>query len=268
MKKILYIIVSISLLSATSCRTAKQVATTSLIPPSTEKGFAQPDIRTANFNSLMVRVKMGGNEFSSRASMKIIKDSIIQVSVMPVLGIEAARMNLTPKSVLIINKMNNLYYQADYDSLLVNNGIPARFKDLQAMLLNRLFMVGNQSSSVSELLPNFERTELATGTMLRSNPAKQQSSVRTEFMLDESKMISYCSVSYSQGALRCYYSNFMLQNDILFPFKYKINLAKGGYADQEAEMQINNAEFNKDIKINIANLSNYTRVYSIEELYK
>jgi hypothetical protein len=247
-----------------SCKTTKQI--TGLSQP-TGKQIIQPEIRTANFNNIAVKLNMGGASFSSRASMKIIKDSIIQLSIMPVLGIEAARIDITPKSVLVVNKIQSLYYQTNYDSLLINNNIPFRYKDVEAILLNRLFVVGNPSTATDELLPLFKMTEMADGAMLQNTPVVTKDGAFAEFKLDAQRRIEYCSILYSQLTLRSNYSNFTQQGDVVFPFKYKLQLQYGAQADQ-CEVQINNAEFNKTIKINTTNLSHYKRVDSIDQIYK
>ncbi len=248
-----------------SCKTTKQTATS--VQSATDKQIVQPIIRTANFNNISLKLNTGGTSFNSRASMKIIKDSIIQLSIMPMLGIEAARIDITQKSVLVVNKIQSLYYQINYDSLLINNNIPFRYKDVEAILLNRLFVVGNPITSTDELLPLFQITEMSDGAILQNTPLTSKGSASAEFILDAQRRIGYCSVSFSQLTLRCNYTNFTLQGDVVFPFKYKLQLQNGSQVDQ-CEMQINNADFNKDIKINTTNLSNYKRVDSIDKVYR
>ncbi len=264
MKYSFYIFVLFLSIVFFSCKTTKQAATT---VQSADKQIVQPIIRTANFNNISLKLNIGGASFNSRASMKIIKDSIIQLSIMPVLGIEAARIDITPKSVLVVNKIQNLYYQLEYDSLLISTGIPFRYSDVEALLLNRLFVVGNSSTSTEELLPLFQITEMTDGALLQNTPLTSKGSAPAEFILDALRRISYCSISYSQLTLRCNYTNFTVHGDVVFPFNYKIQLQDGAQVDQ-CEMQINNAEFNKAVRVNVTGLSNYKRVDSIEQIYK
>ncbi|MDR1698514.1 MAG: hypothetical protein LBR75_01635, partial [Prevotellaceae bacterium] len=76
------LIIPILLLFVASCRTVKPTDSLTIKPDkslSTGKiKLNNTSIRTANFSSLSVSLNAGGKSLSSRASMKIICDSIIQ----------------------------------------------------------------------------------------------------------------------------------------------------------------------------------------------
>jgi len=72
---------------------------------------------------------------SFNGQLRIIKDSIIWLSLTPGLGIEAMRLVITQDSVKLINKINNTYFLGDYQEVnrFLNTNID--FDILQAYLL-------------------------------------------------------------------------------------------------------------------------------------
>lgn len=73
------------------------------------------------------------NSFSGQ--IRIRKDSLIWISLTPMLGIEAIRLMITQDSVKLINRLNDTYFIGDYESVnrFLNTNID--FDLLQAVLL-------------------------------------------------------------------------------------------------------------------------------------
>jgi len=73
------------------------------------------------------------NSFSGQ--IRIRKDSLIWISLTPMLGIEAMRLSISQDSVKMINRLNNTYFTGDYE--YVNNFLNTNldFDLLQAFLL-------------------------------------------------------------------------------------------------------------------------------------
>ena len=75
--------------------------------------------------------------------IRMQRDSVIWVSVMALLGMEAVRIMLTPDSLFVINKLENSYVKESLDMLKARFGTDIRFSDIQNMLLgNGLWMLG------------------------------------------------------------------------------------------------------------------------------
>ena len=84
----------------------------------------------------------GEKLFSSHAVLKIIRDSKLQISIQPFAGIEVARIEFTPDSVRMLDRMNKRYV-ADTFAPLGSNVQPAlNFYNLQALFTNRIFLPG------------------------------------------------------------------------------------------------------------------------------
>jgi hypothetical protein len=68
-------------------------------------------------------------------SLRIRKDSLIWVSVVPGLGIEVARLRITPDSVYLVNRLNKTYFAGDYSLLREKFKVDVDFAMVQAILL-------------------------------------------------------------------------------------------------------------------------------------
>jgi len=109
-----------------SCKTVKPVVFHNLKPMSFDSLFHEMQVHEARFNSLNAKVaisykKKGSEGATFRAQIRVQKDSLIWVSIMPAMGIEAARAELTPDSLKLLNRMKKNYILGDYqllDSLL------------------------------------------------------------------------------------------------------------------------------------------------------
>lgn len=75
-----------------------------------------------------------------KAHFRIRVDSVIWVSVNSVGGIEVARALLTPDSIHVIERIENQVWEGNYELLKQLLGFQASFADIQAILLNRLFL--------------------------------------------------------------------------------------------------------------------------------
>lgn len=76
-----------------------------------------------------------GNENSFNGQIRIRKDSLIWISLTPMLGIEAVRLMISQDSVKMINRLNDTYFIGDYEYVnrFLNTNID--FDLLQAFLL-------------------------------------------------------------------------------------------------------------------------------------
>lgn len=254
----------------TSCKTIKPAEVAALPNAQPPKPLSldnikvcDPKIETADFSNITIAFNVNGSSMSTRASMRIVKDSIIQISIQPMLGIEVARVNLTKKGFLLLDKINNRYFTANYDSLLTKVNLQASFYDLQALLLNKIFIVDEPSSAADAMIPKLKKSLYYDGVILRSKPSS--TGIATEFMLDKDSQIKLTTISLPTLVLRCFYSSFTQQAEIIFPFKYRLMLINGPQIN-EAEITVNSVEFNKKVKINTVDLSDYKRVDKIEQI--
>ncbi|MBK8805122.1 MAG: DUF4292 domain-containing protein [Bacteroidales bacterium] len=88
-----------------------------------------------------ISVESGFSKYSFKGTLKIRKDSMIWVSVVPMMGIEAARIVITNDSIKILNRIQNQAILKDMSSIKNYLGIDINYKTLQSLLLNELLFL-------------------------------------------------------------------------------------------------------------------------------
>lgn len=123
--------------------------------------------RQASFDFFASRFSGSANinntHYDISGTIRIRKDSAIYLSLSPFLGIEMARVLITPEEVLFLNRLEGTYYQGDMDRLnrMFNTNID--FHMLQAIL------VGNDFSHFTRDRFSVSRDE---GRLLLRNPER------------------------------------------------------------------------------------------------
>ncbi|MBX2978550.1 MAG: DUF4292 domain-containing protein [Flavobacteriales bacterium] len=84
-----------------------------------------------------VSVKTGGSNRSFKAHFRVVRDSAAWVSVVPLLGIEAARVVITPDSLKVLDKLADQYFLGDSAAAKAKFGLMPSLAMLQDALLGR-----------------------------------------------------------------------------------------------------------------------------------
>ena len=76
---------------------------------------------------------------SFSATVRMARDSVIWISISPALGVEVARLKLTPDSAFLLSKVpnNRFHYAGNYDAVSEWLDTPIGFYDLQDVLVGR-----------------------------------------------------------------------------------------------------------------------------------
>ena len=75
---------------------------------------------------------------SANCTMQVVRDSMLVISVMPMLGIEVYRIEATPDELIAINKLNHQYLRTDYQQVNRYVTPPLRWEDLQQIASNEV----------------------------------------------------------------------------------------------------------------------------------
>jgi len=112
MKKNKYIFLLIAVLLLAGCGTKKKVSqTTGTLP------VAEPAWHTCLIQNAHVTLLRDGDRYSSPATMQTVRDSMLVISVMPLLGMEMLRLEATPEQMTAIDKMHGQYAVTTYEAL-------------------------------------------------------------------------------------------------------------------------------------------------------
>ena len=169
-----------------------------------------------------VQLNMGSesSSVSVNANMRIRRGELIRLSVAPVLGIEVARMDITPKGVLVIDRMNRRYVEIGFADVADILKVEADFNALQSLFLNEIFLPGRESLTVEDAV-KFDLSEQDGRAHLQVRDTRSQMkdsrysffTSATDGRLEET-VISLKDLPY---ALHCRYTDFTMVGSDVFP---------------------------------------------------
>ena len=96
-----------------------------------EKG-AEVDWFTAQLKG---QAQLNDKTYPISAQLRMRQDSVIWISVSAILGLEAARIHLTPDSVKLINRLNSTYFIGNVKELTKRYNLHLSFNEIQNVLL-------------------------------------------------------------------------------------------------------------------------------------
>lgn len=132
-------------LSMASCKMTEKITVRREIPSITEgKLLKNVYSNELNYNSLYVKkmdvsIERNGKKDNLKAALKIEKDRFIWMSFTAPLGIEIARILLTPDSIKFIDSYNKKYFFTDYQYFYDKFDVDINFDCFQNLLTNVYF---------------------------------------------------------------------------------------------------------------------------------
>jgi len=259
-----------------SCRSTKNIATSSSVfSLKTEADFFDAYIeKSLQYNTLQARIQfdiaLSGNEMSSRGQLRMIKGDRIQISIQPLLGIEAIRAELTPDSIKIVNRVNRWYMADSFNQIIDNKEIDFNFYNLQALITNQLFLPG-EINLADDRFKLFRWEQTATGYLLQTH---DHNGLLYAFTADTNERIVTTSMKddSTDYMLDCSYKNFLPAGSQSFPANLLIRLHTANKEEHSLSLNFSRVEVNIPVTTNFPIPANYQRVslqqiiHSIEQL--
>lgn len=116
-----------------SCK--KNITSSTTIPEEINK-LTVLNLDFKNFSAKgKMQLEEEGDKISSGITVRMRKDSIIWISVVPGLGIEAARIKITRDSVHMINRLQKEFFAGDYSIIKQKFKVDVNFDLVQAIML-------------------------------------------------------------------------------------------------------------------------------------
>lgn len=205
-----------------------------------------------------VEFKIGSSSQKAPAVFKIIKDSLLQMSVrIPLLGSEAMRVTFTPDSVILLDRMKKQYLSESIkDSKLMAN-FDFNFYNLQALLTNQLFVPGKQKVAETDY-NSFNITASNDVYMLQT---KDKGNLLYNFAIDASNRI-VSTLIYNEKksvTLQWSYTDFIKDNGLMYPTSMNANV---DIAKRRLDIGITYNKLEVDKKLDVDNTipAKYTKV--------
>lgn len=92
-----------------------------------------------------VDIDQDGNKSGFKINARLVKDTAIWMSISPALGIEVARVLLTPDSVMLTNKLDKTYFLGTYEYLSNKFGVDLSFEIVQNALSGKPIWYDSES---------------------------------------------------------------------------------------------------------------------------
>ena len=269
MKQISYIVLLVLIL--TSCSTSRNTLRNTTIGGLSGTEYMEKVIEwTPSRDNLTARarieLKVGSSSpMSVNANMRVRRGEIIRFSVAPILGIEVARIDITPDKIMAVDRMNKRYVELGFAEISSLLNTELDFNILQSLILNEIFIPGKDKLSVADasgftLSPYADRARLQVKGTKRIGYSFFTSA--TDGRLEET-VIALKDLPYS---LHCRYADFtMLGNDV-FPQSIEM-MSEGTDKKYSLDMKLSrvNTDSNWDSK---TELSSKYRKMSVQELLK
>ena len=257
-----WILCSMLLLLA-GCRSSKQPVTgTGQGSMSREACFERLEEQMFQFETLSARLnvelRLPEKELSSRVELKLVRDSALQLSVQPFLGIELFRMELTTDSVKILDRMNKRYLAENYAKLQGETPIEFNFYNLQALFVNRLFLPGEQA--VTKAAHRRFQWEAAGSDALLETQDRMD--LRYQFRVDpEGKLLAtHVQDANGQQGLFWEYTDFRVFQKQLFPHQMVCELVSKGTSQGTIQLNYARMQLNGPLTMSFEIPAKYTRV--------
>ena len=103
-----------------------------------EESTPTPLVTKRDWNTCVMRgakakVTLGSKSYSSSCSTPAVWDTLVVISITPAFGIEAFRVEATPRDITVINKAAKEYYRATYAELNTEVRPFVTFADLRSL---------------------------------------------------------------------------------------------------------------------------------------
>ena len=119
----------------TSCHTQKVAVQQQPTETPTEE---EKPWHTCLIQGAKATLTMDGKTISANCTMQVVRDSMLVISVMPMLGIEVYRLEATPEELIAIDKINHQYLRTDYAHINKYVAPSLTWEDLQQIASNEV----------------------------------------------------------------------------------------------------------------------------------
>lgn len=110
---------------------------------------------------------------SFKGQLRIVRDSVIWISISPGLGVELLRAVLRPDSVFFMNRIHKQYYKGSYSVVKKAVNVDFNFTALQSVLLNEFFLYPFNIQDTVAFLNNMDINRHQKSIKLQSHKEKE-----------------------------------------------------------------------------------------------
>lgn len=174
-----------------------------------------------HFDTFRSQVQIDANGLSAKGDLRIIRNKTLYFSVQAFLGIEVARVKITPDSIIAIDRLHRRYFADTFAHIygLRTQGI--NYFTLQSLFANTLFLQGKDSLDLSDA--DAFRWEKRNGlTQLTS-----RKDFFSRFTLSENQQLQQTEIGESGDRVKMSwnYSDFVKLSKLDFPQTMQVDVS-------------------------------------------
>lgn len=168
----------------------------------------------------------GKRTLSSKATIRIVRNEALQLSIQPLFGIEMFRMYVEPNSVIILDRMNKRYVQESFDDIKKQFPIGFNFYTLQSLFTNALF-IPDQSTVLTNDYKKFKYSQSSDNYHLSARDRK--SAIDYSFLVNGNDQITLTQMYMPNRnySFDWSYDEFTLIEKLFFPLEMKMLISNG-----------------------------------------
>ncbi len=224
------------------------------------------EVRYSTFSSkLNMSFSTGRKVLNSRATLRIVRNEAIQLSIQPIFGIEMFRLYIQPDCIIILDRMNKRYVQETYDDLKKEYPIGFNFYTLQSLFTNALF-IPERSNVLIDDYNNFRYLQSSDNYLLSGRD--KLSDIDYSFCVNGNDQITLTQMYMpaKKYSLEWSYDEFTLVEKLFFPFKMKVS-ASSQEVNLNTSISLSSINFDESLTLDSSIPSSYTKV-ELKEVIK
>jgi hypothetical protein len=208
MNKPIFIIAFILIVFIASCKQLGKITEQQPQKTKTDKEIENiifngtDEIKTLKLTKVTFRIKINDELYESGGNIAIFKDSVIIISLIPLLGYEIARVYCFQENMLIIDRQQKQFYYIPYANRIANLDVRIDFNDIESILTGRAFIYEDHNHNY----------------MINRNLYSEKGYWRYKFEMKEGNLLS------SQQEILVNADNYMTEKNEISDLKNKLTL--------------------------------------------
>ena len=205
-----------------------------------------------------IEFRRGNSSKKMPAVCKLLKDSALQISIrIPLLGTEAMKINMTPESVTIIDRMTERYATERFEDIGFLKNIDLNYYNLQDLITNHLFVPGKKGIAPSDV----SKYNLSATNNAYILNTKDRTGLSYNFAVNGADRIIATSITHEQenASMRWSYNDFVEERGYTYPQNMVASLEA---MEKKIEVSITytKADFNNGTEIDLSVPKRYKKV--------
>ena len=268
---ILFFCASLLVAGLNSCKSKRQIVAAAPVEEKVDVDLFTDILNNQlNFKTFSSRLNLnlssGTKLLSSKASLRIVKDKAIQLSVQPLFGVEMLRLYADPDSLVLLDRMNKRYVKESIEDVKKVYPVGFDFKTLQSLLTNQVFVSG-QSDVIYSDYEKFSTGQVSDMYYLLKSVDKK-SGIEYGFTIDGNDRIALTHLLEPKDnySLNWKYDDFVKETYKTFPHKMDVALASAK-RKVNVGLEFSGIALDEDFDLQISVPGSYTRA-TISDIVK